>query len=179
MCRPEARVCCRYCLALDDVAGDFVTATAQKNPKLKAAALQLLQVQDATLRSMQAMFGIATLRSNPITLMQSQAKSCVRTGVCGCILKGGNRKSSFCVDPSSSGSSQRCHADHQGSSTAAAHNLCRQGWIDEACRQGGNLLCPVLFTNRSFSTCSGQHPRLGPTRKRWVLEEPETPPRSP
>lgn len=39
-------VCCRYCIALDDVAGDFVTAMAQKNPKLKAAALQVLQVQD-------------------------------------------------------------------------------------------------------------------------------------
>ena len=38
-------VCCRYCLGLDDIAGDFVSALSQKNPKLKAAALQLLQVQ--------------------------------------------------------------------------------------------------------------------------------------
>ena len=38
-------VTCRYCLVLDDIAGDFVAAMAQKNPKLKAAALQVLQVR--------------------------------------------------------------------------------------------------------------------------------------
>ena len=81
--------CCRYCLGLDDIAGDFASALLQKNPKLKAAALQLLQVQppskaiDAEVLTVHAEAKLSASTPDMPPLMWEGLRS---AGVRGCIL---------------------------------------------------------------------------------------------
>ena len=82
---------CRYCLGLDDIAGDFVSALSQKNPKLKAAALQLLQVQslrEAIVAEVLRMHAEAKLVASMPDTLPLMWKGLRSAGVCGGILQG-------------------------------------------------------------------------------------------
>ena len=83
--------CCRYCLGLDDVVGDFVSALSQKNPKLKAAALQLLQVQPSIkviVAEVLTMHTEAKLAASMPDMLPLMWEGLYSAGVRGCILQG-------------------------------------------------------------------------------------------